>query len=110
MALVRIESVRFQLMLQYPDFILNLTYNLGFGENFEVWEKNQRDISPESKVRIFALRNNALSMCFPFLKIRQMLRMWRSYAGVGATTTAMVEALRRMRGAQDIIDLLNKDM
>ena len=50
-ALVRIESVRFQLMLQYPDFILNLTYNLGFGEDFELWEKNQRDILPASKVR-----------------------------------------------------------
>ena len=38
---------------------------------------------------------------FPFLKIRQM---WSSYAGVGATTnTAMVDDLRRMRGAQDII-------
>ena len=49
-ALVRIKSVRFQLMLQYPDFILNLTYNLGFGEDFEVWEKNQRDIAPTSKV------------------------------------------------------------
>ena len=33
-----------------PDFILNLSYNLGFGEDFEVWEKNQRDIAPESKV------------------------------------------------------------
>ena len=43
---------------------------------------------------------------FPFPKIRQMLRMWRSYAGAGATTSAMVEALRRMHGAQDIIDLL----
>ena len=37
---------------------------------------------------------------FPFLKIRQM---WRSYAGVGATSAAMVDALRRMRGTQDII-------
>ena len=33
-----------------PDFILNLSYNLGFGEDFEVWERNQRDIAPESKV------------------------------------------------------------
>ena len=54
----------------------------------------------------FILRNNALSI--RFLKIRQMLKMWRSFVGVGATNTAMVEALRRMRGAQDIIDLLNK--
>ena len=32
--------------------------------------------------------------------------MWRSFAGVGATNTAMVEALKRMRGTRDIIDLL----
>ena len=49
-ARVRVESVRFQLMLQSPDFILNLTYNLGFGEDYEVWEKNQCCISPETKV------------------------------------------------------------
>ena len=47
------DSLTCQSMLQSPDFILNLTYNLGFGEDFEVWEKNQRDIAPETKVHIF---------------------------------------------------------
>lgn len=65
-ALVRIKFVRYQLMLQYPDFILNLTYNLGFGMNFEVWEKNERNISPESKV------------CFLFWGIMHFLYVfWR---------------------------------
>ena len=34
------------------DFIRNLTYKLGFGEDYEVWERNQRDIAQETKVNI----------------------------------------------------------
>ena len=35
-----------------------------------------------------------------------MLEMWRSDAGTRATTSAMIEAMKKMPGTKDIVDLL----
>ena len=91
-----------------PDFILNLTYQLGFGEHYEVWEKAQRDVGQTSKVWRILLIHIFIqfTLLIIFLKIRHMLEMWRSYAGTRATTSAMIEAMKKMPGTKDIVDLL----
>ena len=37
-------------IFECTDFILNLAYNLHFGETYENWERDQHGISPETKV------------------------------------------------------------
>merc|ERR1712203_614848 len=73
------------------DFVVNLSYRLGIGEDYETWQAEEANWHKGSEV-----------------KARQMLKMWRSRKGKEATTQSMVSELKRMQKAgtpvQDIVD------
>lgn len=61
------------------DFIEDLAYILHFGDQFEIWERNHIGVSSDKK-------------------IRQLLAMWKSAKGDEAIPSAMVQALKQMKG------------